>query len=374
MTSDEFGVYILTYPGDYHLSWVLVRSIQQVSPDIPIMIIPGEGFDHHHHPFDVPIMPEPAGFWGEIGHQDRCFWAFQGPFATFLYLDADMICTKSLENLRRRIVQQQGNFIYVHTSISEEDWLVLIHDPAHPKNQKYAQHVKGEIGRDTLMQFDPGYDVFAKRPFTSGVFASRRSVITESDVASLNKAEKDFYRKSFKKEWSWKSSKLFFRDQGRLNYLVSKLSIPTFRLRPDLVCRAGGDAIQVSFEVAGNSCDFHLIHWAGSMSPSPSAFCVKPLFTLYAVLWAPVGWTAPEYHRLPECPGYSLWRHYYEQSCGAMPLGERLRWSWRDLKRTCKLLVRWLKLLVNWLKLSVRGEAAREGSQAGEDHAGGAPR
>jgi hypothetical protein len=105
----------------------------------------------------------------------------------------------------------------------------------------------------------------------------------------------------------------------------------------------------VSFgEVARDACDFHLIHWMGSMSPSPSLFCVQPLFTVYAVLWAAVGkrtgrWMAPEYHRLPECPGYSLWRYYYEQSYGAMPLGERLRWSWRHLKRTCKLFVRWLK-------------------------------
>ena len=304
-------------------------------------------------------MPLPAGFWAEIGHQDRCFWAFQGPFDTFVYLDADMICTKSLESLRRRITQQQGNFIYVHTSIGDQDWLTLINDPDSSDNQKYARQVKREIGRDPLMQFDPSYDLFANCPFNSGVFASRRFAITESDLASLNEAERDFYRESLKKEWNWRSSELFFRDQGRLNYLVSKLAIPTFRLRPDLVCRAGGDAIQVSFdEVARDSCDFHLIHWMGSMSPSPSLFCVKPLFSVYALLWAAVGrragrWMAPEYHRLPECPGYSLWRHYYEQSYGAMPLAERLRWSWRHLKRTCKLLVR-------WLKLSVRSAESRE--------------
>ena len=68
----EFGVYILTYPGDFHLSTVLVLSIQKVSPDVPIMIIPGEGFDREDHPFHVPIMPEPAGcFWPQLGHQDR---------------------------------------------------------------------------------------------------------------------------------------------------------------------------------------------------------------------------------------------------------------------------------------------------------------
>jgi hypothetical protein len=154
-------------------SSVLVRSIQHVNPDIPIMIIPGEGFDHHDHPFEVPIMPQPAGFWAHMGYMDRCFWAFQGPFENFLYLDADMICTKWLENLKRRITEQQGNFIYVHPSISDKDWLVLIHDPHHPKHQKYAHHVKREIGRGPLNKFDLDYNIFANRPFNAGLFASR---------------------------------------------------------------------------------------------------------------------------------------------------------------------------------------------------------
>jgi hypothetical protein len=369
MASRDFGVYILTYPGDFHLSSVLVRSIRHVSPDIPIMIIPGEGFDCHDHPFDVPIMPQPKGFWAEIGHQDRCFWAFQGRFEAFLYLDADMICTKSLEQLRRRIVQEQGDFIYVHTSISDQDWWALIHDPDHPERRKYASQVKREIGRDALIQFDHNYDLFANCPFNSGVFASRRLAITEADVASLNRIERDFYRNELKKEWTWKSSDLFFRDQGRLNYLVNKLSIPIFRLQPDLVCLAGASAIHVSFEdVERDSCAFHLIHWMGSMTPSPSLFCTKPLFAVYAFLWSAVGrrtgrWMAPEYHRLPECTGYSLWRHYYEKSYGTMPLGERLRWSWWHLKRTCKLFVR-------WLKLSVRSEDPGEGARASESRAG----
>ena len=281
---------------------------------------------------------------------DRCFWSFQGPFETFLYLDADMICIKPLESLRQRVVQQQGNFIYAHTSISHQEWLVRIQNPDHPEHLKYTRQIKRDIGRDSLMLFDPDYDPFANCPFNAGVFVSRRLAITEFDLQSLNQAEREFYRNVLKKKWTWKKSKLFFRDQGRLNYLVSKLSIPTARLRPDLVSRSGASAIQVSFEdVKRDACEFHMIHWMDSIRPSPSWFCVKPLFTIYAFLWSAAGrgtdrWMAPEYHRLKECPGYSLWRHYYEQSYGAMPLGERLRWSWRDLKRTCELLVRWLML------------------------------
>ena len=42
MNDHRFGIYVQTYPGDVHLSSVLVRSIQHVSPEIPIMIIPGD--------------------------------------------------------------------------------------------------------------------------------------------------------------------------------------------------------------------------------------------------------------------------------------------------------------------------------------------
>jgi hypothetical protein len=91
----NFGVYIPTYPGDFYLSIILVRSIQHVSPGIPIMI--PEGFDRDHHPFNVPIISAPTGsFWPEIGHQERKFWCFAGPFDTFLYFDADTVPDHSI--------------------------------------------------------------------------------------------------------------------------------------------------------------------------------------------------------------------------------------------------------------------------------------
>lgn len=353
MASDTFGIYILTYPGDFHLSSMLVRSIQQVSPDIPIMIIPGDGFDRNNHPFDVPIMPEPKGFWAEIGHQDRDFWAFQGPFETFLYMDADTLCVKSLDSLAQRIAGQQGDFIYVQPWMPDEDWLAVVRDPSHPDHECYLQKVRRDIGPDALLKFDPDHDFFGQRTFNSGVFASRRLAIKESDLASLNRAERTFYRNTLKlDEWTWKSSDLFFRDQGRLNYLVHKLAIPVFPVSPELVCRRGADALRVSFEdVENDACDFHVMHWMGSKSPSPSFFCTGLLFSVYVLLWSNVGRktgriVGPGYERLTECTGYSVWRHYYTQSYGAMPLGERLRWSWPDLRKTGKLFIRSLRLLV----------------------------
>jgi hypothetical protein len=65
----QFGVYVLTYPGDFHLSRVLVQSIRHHNPGVPLMIIPGEGFERADHPFDVSVMPVPGGrFWPTLGH------------------------------------------------------------------------------------------------------------------------------------------------------------------------------------------------------------------------------------------------------------------------------------------------------------------
>ena len=103
-----FGVYILSYPGDFHLALSLIGSIRYFHPQMPIMIIPGEGFNEGQHPFNVPITQKPSGYWGELEFIDRKFWAYQGPFEKFLYIDADMICTHSIEGLLQRIQKQQG--------------------------------------------------------------------------------------------------------------------------------------------------------------------------------------------------------------------------------------------------------------------------
>jgi hypothetical protein len=356
----QFGVYVLTYPGDFHLSTVLVRSIQQVSPGLPIMIIPGEGFDRDDHPFNVPIMSQPEGrFWPQIGHQDRKFWAFQGPFEKFLYLDADTICTRSLDDLRSRIARQERRFLYTQTFTSKEDWHSVVRNPAHPKHASYVQRIAEGIGTGRLAAFDPDYDFLGRCDFNTGVFASRHLAITELDLESLNRAEREFYRKHLGQEaWSWTSSDLFFRDQGRLNYLAGKLEIPLLPLEPDLICVPGGSASKVSLDdVEQGTCTFHVVHWTGT-APSPSFFCRAPLFWLHAWLTAYLGRKDglcydPGYEWQFERVGYSLWRHYYQQLAGPMPLRQRLKWSRRDLRRVRKYLMnsifraRWQKVRVD---------------------------
>ena len=174
MESEGFGVYVMTYPGDFHLSTMLVRSIQQVSPNLPIMIIPGEGFNLDDHPFDVPVIPIPtSGFWANIGHQDRDFWAFQGPFRTFLYLDADTIVVKSLDALAQRIAEQKGDFIYIHTWVSDSEWSETVSNQSHPRCAEYRATVSRDVGVGPLEAFDPDHDFYAYKPFNSGVWAGK---------------------------------------------------------------------------------------------------------------------------------------------------------------------------------------------------------
>jgi hypothetical protein len=112
----------------------------------------------------------------------------------------------------------------------------------------------------------------------------------------------------------------------------------------------------------------------GAKSPSPSLFCSGPLFRVYALLWSFVGrrtgrWIEPGYERLPECVGYSLWRHHHEAS-GPMPLRARLQWSWADFKKTCRLFIRCLEPLgrsISRSRLQARLGSAGEAIGAGAD-------
>ena len=106
---------------------MLVQSIRHRNT-----CVPGEGFERAEHPFDVPVMPVPGSrFWPTLGHMDRKFWAFQGPFESFLYLDADTICTASLDPLIRRLAQQQKDFVLVQPWIDVQGWSSVIRDPTH---------------------------------------------------------------------------------------------------------------------------------------------------------------------------------------------------------------------------------------------------
>jgi hypothetical protein len=329
----EFGIYVLTYPGDFHLSLPLIRSLKYFHPNIPIMIIPGEGLDRRNHPFNADILPEPEGFWATIGHQSRDFWAFQGPFEKFLYLDADLICTGSLDSFFGRLRTQDGPFLFAHICFTDQmTWKAIIQDKKHPMHQAAITWVKNGLGNPELLtQFDTEYDPYARAPFNSGIFAGRRSAITEADLKALLKKEALFYEKILKKAFTWKCNDLFYGDQGRLNYLVDKLKLPLMDLYPDGHDFWAGDIVEkVTVEkFMNNRLKFKFIHWAGVPRPRPSVFC-QPLFR-----WIdPLIYDFENYKRyegFPEIPGYALWHHFQVRNEYPMRITDRLSSSYLDL-------------------------------------------
>lgn len=336
----QVGIYILTYPGDFHLSVALVRSLRHFCPHVPIMIIPGEGFDRNNHPFDVPLLPEPAGFWRQMGHADRKFWAFQGPFEKFIYLDADIICTRPIPNLLARIEAQQGKFLFAQTELQDAAWAQAITDVFHPNHIECLSRVRNQLGNPELLKrFDPNFNPSAHYPFNDGIFASSLGTLCESQFQDLYDRERFFYSNYLHKEFSWKSFALFFGDQGRLNYLVSTHHVPLLDLYPDGHYLWGGRAVAVPTEnsLRGDT-EFAFIHWAGCPRPSPSYFCHTPWLKVLPIVYNDLH---GGYARLREIPGYSHWQHFAQADLGT--IGNRLQWSLKDLRKLTKMTSRRLK-------------------------------
>ncbi|MBL1294523.1 MAG: hypothetical protein COB61_011730 [Thiotrichales bacterium] len=327
----NFGIYILTYPGDFHLSTALVESIQYFNPGVPVVIIPGEGFDLASHPFKVPVMDVPGGFWGEMGYSDRKFWAFQGPFNKFLYIDADMICLRNISSLISDICACGEDFVFLQSIRDDPDWKTIIADSDHKLHQGYMVHFQTQIGNlPILEQFDPDFDPFRSYPINSGFFASARKAFSEQDFYEHHKKEEKFYNEKLNKEFSWKDGSVFFLDQGRFNYLIQKKQITKKHFsRLDRYVWGGTEEyadVDAILEKGGKNS---FIHWAGVPRPSPSLFCKSPYLALLVAAYP--GFKS-SYGSLPEIFGYSLWKHFY--GVAKQPLGWNVKeFSKKDFSR-----------------------------------------
>lgn len=313
MKENEFGIYILTYPGDFHLSAALVESIRHFNPDIPITLIPGEGFDADNHPFDVPIMETPEGFWMQMGHIDRKFWAYQGPYKKFLYVDSDMICTRNISSLVNEICRMEGNFIFTQPIRDNNDWRKIIGDQKHPLYREYIAHFQYQIGKlPILEQFDTEYDPYQAYPVNAGYFASSRSTFSEDDFHNLHIKEVEFHQKILGREFTWRNSSIFFNDQGRLNYLIQKKITARVHFSAKDRYIWGGVRQHIDVNMTLNQgYNNSFIHWSGIPRPSPSIFCKQPFMP---ILVAAYGNLEQGYGNLPELVGYSLWEHFYKKS------------------------------------------------------------
>jgi hypothetical protein len=279
-------------------------------------------------------------------HADRKFWAFQGPYEKFIYLDADIICTRPLAPFIARLQARTGCFVDVQLPIEDAEWRLAIANSDHALHELCMSRVPSQLGNVGLLaEFDPGFDPYARYPFNSGLFASSRETIPEAAFADLHSREQAFFECCLRTTFEWTSHRLFFGDQGRLNYLVDRLGIERQPTYPLAHYQWGGDAAELSLEsvLAGDAaCNF--VHWAGTPRPSPSLFCKQPLLPILTMAYP----MARRYKWLREIPAYCVWRHFAANGrLERETLRDRIVWTWRDARviprRSAGRIVRWLQ-------------------------------
>ena len=124
-----------------------------------------------------------------------------------------------------------------------------------------------------------------------------------------------------------------------MNYLVDKLGLERSTLFPYGNYQWGGDPKDVSLDkVQAGTADCNFVHWAGCPRPSPSFFCKAPLLPFLTLAYPAL---PVDYKDLKEIPAYSVWLHFSEKTQTRIgTLKERLKWSWRDLKRIATKSIR----------------------------------
>lgn len=274
--NDSFGIYILTYPGDYHLSKVLIQTLNYFHKDLPITIIPGSGFDLNDHPFDdVPVLHRPTDArMLDCSDYDRKFWCFSGPYERFLYIDADIICLRSIDQFIQKVKEESGVFFYANLPF---DGYGLLPDGS--DNRKMKAKSGFQLGHLALIEkFDPEYDYLHNYLFNSGLFASSKKSLRVEDILNFQQKEKNFIEEELGQEFSSRRlDQLFYGDQGKLNYLVYKLNIPLKSLHPHAHYLWGGESIETDLqEVLEGTYHTPFIHWAGCPKPSLSIFNHPP--------------------------------------------------------------------------------------------------
>lgn len=307
---NDFGVAILTYPGDYHLSQVLIKSLEFFNPDIDIAIIPGTGFNRDDHPFKGynVIVPPKALARYYPNYYDRKFWAFCSGFENFLYCDADIICLSPfVDSLEKRIPSEDR---FVLANLPSEFYGKL---ESGLDDRKKKIDSGGQLGiLNSISKFDPGYDYYQNYLINSGLFLSSNTTFSIDELIDFRKQEIEFYDRVLSKEFDSASLyDLFYGDQGRINYLVWKHNIKLDRLYPAAHYQWGGKPLTLKpDEMLKGNLDIPFVHWAGCPKPSYSIFNSGQLFQLLIGAYGNLGYDSRDQKRVP-CQ--NLWEHFDDE-------------------------------------------------------------
>lgn len=323
------GIYILTYPGDYHLALPLIKSLEYFNPDLLVTIVAGNGFNINDHPFkgkDI-FQPDPEK-WSLFADYDKKFALFDGPYERFLYLDADILCLREISGIFRKMDEDEAQDIRsIYVNLPNKDYGTDANTSE--GDDRKIKINNGQIGNlDSIELFDPEYanDLLNHYPFNTGVFAASKSLFNYEELLDYKKREMDFFKNILKRPYNCKNSDLFYVDQGKLNYLVWKKNLKVQSLYPDAHYIWGGKPFPFSLEqVLSGECSIPFIHWAGCPRPSSSIFNRAPLFYFYAKMWGflkyPPTFTAT-------VPGKEVWNFFNTTNLAAV-----FKFSLKDLNK-----------------------------------------
>lgn len=326
MTS--FGIYIMTYPGDYHLALALIKSIQHFSPGIPITILPGDGFTHKDHPFtQFPVLTSNEKKWELFTFMDRKFRLFEGPYKYFLYLDADIICTADFRSLFKALEETKDS-PGIFANLPHKYYGQTTSKPF--GDDRKVKITGGQLGTvEEIKKFDASFfdEIDQQYPFNAGLFAAHRDAFQYKELFEFKMREIFFFEKVLMKPYDCRNSYLFYVDQGRFNYMAWKKKLPIYSLYPHAHYIWGGKPFPFNVkEVLNKECAIPFIHWAGCPRPSASLFNKAPLFYLYAKMWGFLGYKPSLFTSVP---GKDIWDFF----CTKKKISEIVNFTLQDARK-----------------------------------------
>lgn len=257
----DFGVYIKTYWKDYHLARSAIRSLRQQLPNVDITLIPDDSYSKSTLLGEKVLQVSDKrmscwrGFYKKL-------WCFYGPYKRFLYLDADVMAIRPLENLIGRfesvepgavLVNGQSKFLDLDRTKEMERWKSVC-----------AMHL-GDLG--LIARFDPELDLTNYYPFNTGLmFSYREPVPIETTLGWFTRAQK-LQSESGYPPLGHTRKGVFMSDQGFINYFLRKAGIRVDLLRDIYVW--GSEALCEKQILSENDpLKWCFVHWAGSNLPS----------------------------------------------------------------------------------------------------------
>jgi len=250
-TTENFGIIITCYIGDYFLTKGLLASINHFMPQISICIIQDGEFptEAEKHVYNIQHVIKKINvkdaFLRENCFGSRCtnmiaFW--ESPFDRFLYIDSDTIVWG---DIIEKLQYNDSDFIH---NVPHEIYTDFIIQQQYLNYKRLFKHIKP-------------ISIIDHHFFNAGVFIARKGIF---DLA--------LYKELF---GLWKTDKKLFgpEPQGFINYMVfrlveeNKIKVQEFPLQT-IVPIFDREYLTNRYSNISNISSPTIIHWAGK----------KPLF------------------------------------------------------------------------------------------------